>query len=371
MQSTPLPQHPTGPVYPLETLQTELEKGESNSIQSDTMRAIVHRSYGSSEVLKSETLSIPTLSKKQVLIEVHSAALDRGTWHLMTGKPYLIRLLGFGLLKPKQPVPGFDVAGKVSAVGSEVTRFVPGDEVYGIANGSFAEFTAASEDKLVIKPSNLSFDCAAAATVSGITALEALTDVGKIQPGQHVLVVGASGGVGTYAVQLAKALGAEVTGVASAEKSDLVFSLGADHVIDYRTNYLENTTLRYDLIIDIGGRNKISSLRNVLKQRGTLVMTGGENGNRFTGGIGRQLRAILMSPFLKQNLKMFVSGEKHSMIVRLSEYIQAGKVMPSIGRRFSLNEVPEAMRWLEAGKAEGKILIVVKPETETILGSGL
>jgi len=332
-----------------------------SAVHSETMGAVVQRSYGSAEVLRRETIRIPTLGEKQVLVEVHAAALDRGTWHLMTGRPYLIRLLGFGLMKPKQAVPGFDVAGKVLSVGSEVTRFVPGDEVYGIANGSFAEYAAADENKLVIKPSDLSFDSAAAVTVSGITALEALTDVGKIQSGQHVLVVGASGGVGTYTVQLAKALGAEVTGVASAAKANLVYSQGADHVIDYRTNYLDETNRKYDLIIDIGGRNSVSHLRGVLKQRGTLVLTGGEDGNRLTGGIGRQLRAVLMSPFIKQNLKMFVSGEKQSMMMRLREFIQSGAVLPSIGQRFALDEVPAAMRSLEGGNAEGKILIVVKP----------
>lgn len=337
-------------------------KSERSATLLKSMRAIVHRSYGSAEVLKSETIDLPTLGKKDVLIEVHCAALDRGTWHLMTGKPYLIRILGFGLMRPKQQVPGFDVSGIVRSVGSEVTRFIAGDEVYGIANGSFAEYAAASENKLVLKPANLTFDAAAAVPVSGITALEALTDVGKLEAGQHVLIVGASGGVGTYAVQLAKAMGAKVTGVASAAKADLVSSLGADHVIDYRTNYLENGKCEYDLIVDIGGLNSVSSLRGVLKQQGTLVFTGGEGGNRITGGIGRQIRAVLMSPFLKQNMKMFVSGEKHSMMMRLNEYIQSGAVKPSIGKRFALDEVPAAMRWMVAGNAEGKTLIVIRPQ---------
>ena len=334
---------------------------KQSAIRSQTMRAIVQRSYGSAEVLKREMLDLPTIGKKEVLIEVHSAGIDRGTWHLMTGTPYLIRVLGFGFTRPKQLIPGLDVAGRVSAVGDEVTRFAPGDEVYGIANGSFAEYAAASEDKLVPKPANLTFDSAAVATVSGITALEALTDVGKLQAGQHVLIVGASGGVGTYAVQLAKALGAEITGVASASKADLVRSLGADHVIDYRTKYLVNSECRYDLIIDIGGRNSVSSLRRVLKKRGTLVFVGGEGGNRVTGGIGRQLRATLMSPFLKQNLKMFVSDESQSMITRLSEHIKSGAVIPTIDQRFSLDEVPAAIRELEAGNTRGKSLIVVRP----------
>lgn len=361
MQSAQLQNRSSNPITQQRTVAAEQMKPEISATRTETMQAIVHRAYGSADVLQQETINLPTPGAKQVLIEVHAAALDRGTWHLMTGTPYLIRILGFGLMKPKQPVPGFDVAGRVRSVGSDVTRFVPGDEVYGIADGSFAEYAAASEDKLIPKPANLSFDSAAAATVSGITALEALTDIGKLQAGQHVLIVGASGGVGTYAVQLAKALSAEVTGVASAAKADLVYSLGADHVIDYQTKYLQDSTRKYDLIIDIGGRNSISSLRSVLKPQGTLVFTGGEGGNRVTGGIGRQIRAVLMSPFLKQNLKMFVSGEKHSMMVRLSEFIQSGAVIPNIGRRFALNEVPEAMRWLEAGNAEGKILIVVRP----------
>ena len=171
--------------------------------REETMRAIVHRSYGTAEVLEREIVDIPSVGEKEVLIEVHCAALDRGTWHLMTGTPYLIRVLGFGLMKPKQPIPGLDVAGRVVEVGSAVTRFAPGDEVFGVANGSFAEYTVANEDKLVAKPADLTFEAAAAATVSGITALEALTDVGNVQAGQKVLVVGASGGVGTYAVQLA------------------------------------------------------------------------------------------------------------------------------------------------------------------------
>ena len=325
-----------------------------------TMRAIVHRSYGTAEVLERETVNIPTIGDKEVLIEVHCAALDRGTWHLMTGTPYLIRVLGFGLMKPKQPIPGLDVAGRVVSVGSGVSRFAPGDEVFGIANGSFAEYTVANEDKLVVKPKDMTFEAAAAATVSGITALEALTDVGKVQAGQKVLVVGASGGVGTYAVQLAKALGAEVTGVASASKADLLHSLGADNVIDYKTNYLVDSKCRYDLIIDIGGRNKVSSLRRVLTPQGTLVFVGGEGGNRVTGGIGRQVGASLLSIFLKQRLTMFISSEDHSIMQRLSEFIQSGAVTPTIGQRFDLNDAPAAMHELEAGKVRGKTVITVR-----------
>ena len=263
-------------------------------------------------------------------------------------------------MRPKQPVPGLDVAGRVVEVGSAVTRFAVGNEVFGIANGSFAEYTVAREDKLVAKPVELTFEAAAAATVSGITALEALTDVGKVQAGQHVLVVGASGGVGSYTVQLAKALGAEVTGVSSASKADLLRSLGADHVIDYATNDLVDSKCQYDLIIDIGGRNKVSSLRRVLTPQGTLVFVGGEDGNRVTGGIGRQIGASLLSIFLKQRLTMFINSEDHSIMQRLSEFMQSGAVIPSIGQRFDLNDVPEAMRQLEVGNVRGKTVITVR-----------
>ena len=331
-----------------------------DTASKETMQAIVQRSYGSADVLECETLDLPTIGATEVLIEVHSAALDRGTWHLMTGTPYLIRILGYGLTKPRQLIPGLDVAGRVTAVGSDVTRFTPGDEVFGIANGSFAQYAAASEDKLVHRPANLTFGSAAAAAVSGVTALEALTDIGKLQAGQHVLVVGASGGVGTYTVQLAKALGADVTGVASASKAELVRSLGADHVIDYRTDYLVDTQRRYDLIIDIGGRNSVSSLRNVLTAEGTLVFVGGEGGNRITGGIGRQIGASLKSMFLKQRLTMFISSESHTNMSRLSGFMESGAVTPTIGQRFDLDKVPTAIRELEAGTAFGKSVIVVR-----------
>ncbi|MFT6711543.1 MAG: NADPH:quinone reductase-like Zn-dependent oxidoreductase [Arenicella sp.] len=343
-----------------DVLSHKLNSG-ATAIGEQTMRAIVHRSYGTAEVLERETVDIPMIGEKEVLIEVHCAALDRGTWHLMTGTPYLIRVLGFGFMRPKQPIPGLDVAGRVVLVGSGVSRFAPGDEVFGIANGSFAEYTVANEDKLVVKPENMTFEAAAAATVSGITALEALTDLGKVQAGQKVLVVGASGGVGTYAVQLAKALGAQVTGVASASKADLVHSLGADHVIDYKTNYLLDSKCRYDLIIDIGGRNKVSSLRRVLTPQGTMVFVGGEGGNRVTGGIGRQVGASLLSIFLKQRLTMFISSEDHSIMLRLSEFIQSGAVTPTIGQQFDLNDAPVAMHELEAGNARGKTVITVRP----------
>jgi NADPH:quinone reductase-like Zn-dependent oxidoreductase len=278
----------------------------------------------------------------------------------MTGTPYVVRLAGLGLTKPKQPIMGFDVAGQVVATGSAVTRFAVGDEVFGIASGSFADFAAADENKLALKPRNVTFAQAAASTVSGITALQALTDIGKIQPGQQVLILGASGGVGTYTVQLAKVLGAEITAVDSADKLDLALSLGADHVVDYTRNDFVDTGNKYDLIIDMGGRNSLSRLRRVLAPRGTLVIVGGEGGNRLTGGVGRQLRAVLLSPFVKQRLTMFITKEHHSSIELLGEFIESGDVVPSIGQRFALEDTAEAFRQMEAGTIQGNSVVIVR-----------
>ncbi len=328
----------------------------------DTMRAIVQRAYGSADQLELAIVDRPTIATDEVLIEVSAAGLDRGVWHLMTGSPYLVRLAGFGLTKPKQPIQGLDVAGRVIAVGSDVTRFSPGDEVFGIASGSFAEYAAAKEDKLALKPSAATFEQAAASAISGITALQALTDVGELEADQHVLVIGASGGVGTFAVQLAKALGAKVTGVASTAKLDLVRSLGADQVIDYTTDDPTDGSRQYDLIIDTGGRTPVRRLRRALTERGTLVIVGGEDGGRWTGGIGRQLRAVLLSPFTKQRLATFISNEAHSSIERLAEFIDAGAVVPAVGQRFTLEHTADAIRQMEAGTTRGKSIIVVRTD---------
>ena len=325
-----------------------------------TMRAVVQRSYGSTHTLQLGEIAVPQLDAEQVLIEVHAAGLDRGVWHLMTGKPYLLRVMGFGITRPRNPVLGADVSGRVIAVGRDVKRFVVGDEVFGIARGSYAEHAVADESKLAHKPRSISFPQAAVATISGITALQALTDVGKVEPGQHVLVIGASGGVGSYAVQLGKALGARVTGVASAAKADLVRSLGADDVIDYAgADYLDGSA-RYDLIIDIGGRNSLRKLRKALTHDGTLVIVGGEGGDRWTGGIGRQLSAPLLSLFVSQRLTMFISGERQGDIERLADYMDRGDVMPMVGRTYQLDQVPEAIDDLSAGRAQGKSAIVIR-----------
>ena len=325
-----------------------------------TMRAIVQRSYGSADQLELAMVDRPTVAADEVLVEVHAAGVDRGVWHLMTGTPHLIRIAGFGLTKPKQPILGLDVAGRVAAVGSDVTRFSPGDEVFGIASGSFADYATAKADKLVHKPSTVSFEQAAASAISGITALQALTDIGNLQAGQRVLVLGASGGVGTFAVQLAKALGADVTGVASTAKLDLVRSLGADDVVDYTTDDPTDGSRQYDLIIDTGGRTPVRRLRRALTSSGTLVIVGGEDGGRWTGGVGRQVRAMLLSPFTEQRLTTFVSKEARSSIERLVELIELGEVVPAVGQRFGLEQTADAIRQMEAGKTRGKSVIVVR-----------
>src|SRR4051794_29847655 len=322
-----------------------------------TMRAVVQDRYGSSEVLRPARVARPAIADDQVLLHVSAAGLDRGTEHLMTGKPYVARLF-VGLRKPKIPIPGRDAAGTVAAVGSSVTRFAVGDEVYGIAPGSFAEYAVAREDKLARKPENLSSAQAAAIPVSAGTALQALVDAGRVQAGQSVLVVGASGGVGTYAVQLAKTFGAEVTGVSSTAKLDLVRSLGADHVIDYTRNDFADGSHRYDLILDIGGSTPVRRLRRALRPRGTLVFVGGENSGNLTG-LGRQLRGALISPFLRQRLVLLMAKERAADLERLTGLIEAGKVIPSVDRNYPLDEAPDAMRLLEKGQIRGKVVITI------------
>jgi len=322
-----------------------------------TMRAIVQRAYGTADTLSLGAVARPAAGAGEVLVEVRAAGLDRGTWHLMTGFPYAARL-AFGLRAPRNPVPGFDVAGVVVAVGPDVTRFVLGDEVFGIGKGSFAEFTAAREDKLVHKPARLTFEQAAAMPISGMTALRGLTDVGRVEAGQRVLVIGASGGVGTYAVQIAKALGAHVTGVCSAAKADLVRSLGADDVIDYAREDFAAGGQTYDLILDIAGNASVSRLRRALAPKGTLVITGGEDGGPLTGGMDRQLRAVALSRFVGQRLTTFISKEHHSGLERLAALADDGRITPAIERTYALADTADAMRHLAGGKARGKLVIV-------------
>lgn len=324
-----------------------------------TMRAIVQDSYGCADVLRLASISRPEIAADEVLLGVHAAGLDRGTWHLMSGRPYLLRVLGFGFRRQRNRVPGIDVAGTVMAVGSAVTRFAVGDEVYGIAKGSFAQYAAAKQDKLAVKPTGLSWGQAAAVPVSGSTAYQGVHDVGRLAPGQRLLVIGASGGVGSYAVQLGKAHGAEVTGVCSTAKVDLVASLGADRVIDYTREDFADRSQRYDLILDIGGNSSLSKLRRALTPTGTVVIVGGEEGGRWTGGFGRSLRAAGLSPFLRQRLAMLVAKEQFSTLEQLTDLIKAGNLTPTLDRTYPLSEASAAMRHLETGDVRGKVVITV------------
>jgi len=326
---------------------------------STSMRAIIQNRYGSADVLRLEQTDLPEIAEDEVLVRVRAAGIDRGTWHMMAGRPYLMRVIGFGFRGPKNQVPGLDVAGTVAAVGSAVTSFSTGDEVLGISRGSFAEYAAARQDKLSSKPVNLTFVQAAAVPISAGTALQALVDAGRVERGQRVLVIGASGGVGSYAVQLAKAFGSEVTGVCSTAKLDLVTSLGADHVVDYTRQDFAECTSNYDLIIDIAGNSSLPRLRRALTPTGTLVIVGGEEGGNWTGGFGRSLRAPLLSPFVGQRLTMLASKERASDLERIRPLIEAGKVMPSIDRTYPLAHVPEAMRHLKAGGIRGKAVITI------------
>jgi NADPH:quinone reductase-like Zn-dependent oxidoreductase len=323
------------------------------------VKAIVHNSYGSADLLELRDIDKPDIGHDEVLVRVHAAGVDRGVWHIMRGLPYAIRLAGYGLRAPKTRVLGADLAGVVEAVGSEVTRFRSGDEVFGIGKGSYAEYVRAPENKLAPKPANLSFEQAAVVAISGLTALQGLRDHGKVEPGQTVLIGGASGGVGTYAVQIAKAFGAEVTGVCSAAKADMVRSLGADHVIDYAQDDFADAGQRYDVILDIGGNPSLSRLRRALTPKGTLVIAGGETDGRWLGGTDRQLRALVLSLFVPQKLGTFVCRENHEDMVVLKDLIEAGKVTPVVDRTYPLPEAPEAIRYLEQGRARGKVVIAV------------
>jgi NADPH:quinone reductase-like Zn-dependent oxidoreductase len=322
------------------------------------MRAIVQDRYGSSDTWQLTDIDRPEIKPHEVLVHVHAAGLDRGTWHAMTGRPYLMRIMGFGFRSPKNRVPGLAVAGTVAAVGANVTRFTVGDEVFGVSRGGFAEYAAAREDKLARKPSTLTFEQAAAVPVSATTALQGLR-LGRIEAGQKVLIIGASGGVGTYAVQLAKAFGTEVTAVCSAAKADLVRSLGADHVIDYATDDVTDGSRRYDLILDIAGNTSLRRLRRALNPTGSLVIVGGESKGNLTGGFGRSLRAPLVSIFVRPRLTMLVSKEHHADLLPLTDLIDAGRLTPSIDATYMLDQARDAMRKLEAGTVRGKISIAI------------
>jgi NADPH:quinone reductase-like Zn-dependent oxidoreductase len=324
------------------------------------MLAVVQDTYGSSQVLKLERVDRPTIGDDDVLVRVRAAGVHIGDWHMMTGQPYLMRIMGYGLRAPKARVRGIDVAGTVEALGKNVTQFQVGDDVFGTCDGAFAEYARARADRLVRKPANLTFEQAAAVPTSSVTALHGLRKVGEIQAEQKVLIIGASGGVGMFAVQIAKALGAHVTGVCSTSKMDLVRGLGADRVIDYTREDFTRSGERYDLILDTGGNRSLSQLRRALTSKGTLVMVGGEGGNRWIGdGVMRSLRAVVVSGFVRQRLRPMLAQPNDADLRVVTELIESGRVAPIVDRTYALSDGPQAMRHLEEGRARGKIVITV------------
>ena len=322
------------------------------------MKAIIQDVYGSAEVLELRDVGTPVPGDDDVLIRVRAAGVEQGVWHLMTGMPYLTRAF-FGFKTPRNPIRGREVAGRVEAVGRNVVGFRPGDEVFGTAEGSFAEFVCAKEGKIALKPASLSFEQAAVVPISGTTALQGLRDSGKVQSGQDVLIIGAGGGVGSFAVQLAKALGAQVTGVCSTAKVDLVRSIGADHVIDYKHDDFADGARNFDLILDTAGNRPLSVLRRALKPRGTLVIVGGEGGGRWTGGFERSLRAAALSLFVGQKLKGLMATERQADLRFLAQLLDAGSVTPVIDKSYPLGDAPEAIRYMHDGHARGKVVVTV------------
>lgn len=328
---------------------------------TNKMQAIVQDVYGPPDVLELREIDVPEISADEVLVRVHAAGVDRGVWHMITGLPYFLRLIipGLGRRAPKNPVPGSDVAGIVSAVGKDVNRFKPGDEVFGIGKGSYAEYSVVPESKLAIKPTNISSEQAAVVPISGLSALQAIRDSGRVQAGQKVLVIGASGGVGTFAVQIAKSIGAQVTGVCSTTKTELVLLLGADHVIDYTKQDFAEKGHHYDVIIDTGGHSSLSHLRSALAPEGTVVIVGAETGAKWFGGFDRSIRAMVLSMFVTQKLIAFVNSENAEDLLAITNLIEAGDVTPTVDRSFPLSETPKAISYLIDGHARGKVAITL------------
>jgi NADPH:quinone reductase-like Zn-dependent oxidoreductase len=333
---------------------------------NDRMTTILQDRYGPDpeDVLRLAEVDRPAIGDAEVLVRVHAASVDRGTWHAMAGLPYPIRAAGFGLRRPKYANPGRSLAGTVAAVGGAVTDFRVGDEVFGIGNSALAEYSRARADKLAPKPVNLSFEQAAAVPVSALTALQAVRGHGRVRRGQRVLVIGASGGVGSFAVQLATSFGAEVTAVCSGPKVDFVRALGADHVIDYTREDITNGEHRYDVIVDIGGNRRLSHLRRALATRGRLVIVGGETDGRWLGGTDRQLRAQLCSPFLGQTLGTFIASENAADLLTLRDLIESRGLTPAVDRAYPLGEVAQALRYLLNGQARGKVVISVSGDAK-------
>jgi len=322
------------------------------------MKAIIYHQYGSPDVLQLQDMDKPVVRDDAVLVKIRAAAANPYDWHFMRGEPYFMRLF-IGLRTPKANGLGVDFAGQVEAVGKDVTQFHPGDEVFGVCNGAFAEYLCTPENELALKPTNLTFEQAAAVPLAAVTALQGLRDTGQLQPEQKVLIIGASGGVGTFAVQIAKVFGAHVTGVCSTRNLKLVRSLGADHVIDYTQEDFTRSGQKYDLIFQLAGTRSPSHCRRALTSKGRLVLSSGDSDGRWIGPIDRLIKAAALSPFVSQTLSSLNTKRSKKDLPYLTELIEAGKVTPVIDRTHSLGEVPEALRYLEQGHARGKVVITV------------
>jgi NADPH:quinone reductase-like Zn-dependent oxidoreductase len=322
------------------------------------MKAIVCERYGSPDVLELREIDKPAVGEDDVLVQVHASSVNPLDWHVVTGTPFIARLTD-GLRKPKSSALGVDLAGQVEAVGRNVKRFQPGDEVFGAKRGAFAEYVLAPENLLVPKPANLGFDQAAAAPVAAVTALQAVRDKGRVQPGQKVLINGAAGGVGTFAVQIAKSFGGEVTGVCSTRNVDLVRSIGADHVVDYTQEDFTRFGTRHDVMLDIAGSRSFSDFKRVLEPAATVVVVGGPRTNRLLGPLSHAIKVRLVSLGRSQTAGFFLSTMENDDLVALRELLDAAKVTPVIDRRYGLSEVPDALRYLGEGHARGKVIITV------------
>jgi NADPH:quinone reductase-like Zn-dependent oxidoreductase len=324
------------------------------------MKAISYNRYGSADVLKCEEVQKLAVGDNEVLIKVRAAAVNPYDWHFMRGEPYLVRIAAGGLRKPKDSRLGADVAGEIEAVGRNITQFKPGDGVFGSCKGAFAEYACASESKLAMKPDNVTFEQAASVPIAAFTALQGLRDKGRLQPGQKVLVNGAAGGVGTFAVQIAKSFGAEVTGVCSTRNVEMVRSIGADPVVDYTQENFTQSALRYDVILDCVGNHSFSECRRVLNPRGIYVGAGGTSDNWMIGPLSRAIKALVLSWFVSQKQVMVLAKPSKEDLTIMGQLMATGKVTPVIDKRYSLSEVPDAIRYLEAGHARGKVVIILE-----------
>jgi len=327
--------------------------------EETAVKAFVQDRYGPPDVLELREIDKPAVKDGEALVRVCAASVNPVDWHFIEGLPHIMRLMGSGLLKPKKRLPGIDVAGVVEAVGGNVPQLEPGDEVFGWCEGAFAEYASAPESQFARKPAGLTFEQAGSVPLASITALQGLRDLGQVQPGQRLLIIGASGGVGTFAVQIAKSFGAEVTGVCSTRNLERVKSIGADHVIDYTREDFTRGEQRYDVIFELAGDRPSSHLRRALTPKGTLVLSSGDGGGRWLGPMGRLVRSMLSAPFVSQKVVTWVTSMNQADLLVVKELIEAGKVTPVIDRSYPLNEVPDAIRYLEEGHARGKIVVTV------------